>query len=161
MSLVRWVLIGCLLFSQTATAKDMTHRLGVGYKNQFSNDVPSIATEYYLSQTLGLSAALGVDTQKDASRFGFMTRVHKVIFQEDNMNFYMGGGLGVVSSEVNSKTESGFEVGGFAGGEFFFAGLENLGFSFETGIGVVSSGSGVRFRTFGDSPIRAGIMFYF
>jgi hypothetical protein len=144
-----------------AQAKDMSNRLGVGYKNQSSIDLPSVAVQYYPGTDLGLSAALGVDTQSKNSRFGFLVKLNRVIFQEDNLNFYMGAGSGLLSQETNGVNESGFELMGFGGAEFFMPGLENLGFSFEAGTAITSVSSGVRFRTFGDSPIRAGMMFYF
>lgn len=144
-----------------ASAKDLTNRLGIGYKNQFSTELPGIAFQYYPGADLGLSATMGVDTKKDNSKFGFMVKLLRIIFQEDNLNFYMGAGAGVLSQELNSTNESGFELMGFGGAEFFFTGLENLGFSFEAGTAITSVSSGVRFRTFGDHPLRAGITFYF
>jgi hypothetical protein len=144
-----------------AYAKDMSNRLGVGYKNQSSVDLPSIAVQYYPGADLGLSAALGVDTKSQNSRFGFMVKLNRIIFQEDNLNFYMGAGAGLLSQETAGSNESGFELMGLGGAEFFLPGLENLGFCFEAGTAITSVSSGVRFRTFGDSPIRAGMMFYF
>ena len=49
-----------------------------------------------------------------------------------------------------------FRTLGFVRVEFFFAGLESLGFSLETGLGISSVASETRFRTIGDSPLRAG-----
>jgi len=117
--------------------------------------------QYYPGADLGLSGVLAVDTQKDSSRFGMMARIHRVVFHEENLHFYMGAGAGILSMEVAGTNQSGFELAGFAGTEFFFAGLDNLGFSFEAGVGVTSMSSSVRFRTYGDSPIRAGMIFYF
>jgi hypothetical protein len=155
------ICLGVVLGSP-AEAKDMTNRLGVGYKSQFSNDnLPGLAMQYYPGTDLGISGVLAVDTQKDSSRFGMMARVHRVVFHEENLHFYMGAGAGVLSMEVAGSNQSGFELAGFAGTEFFFAGLDNLGFSFEAGVGVTSMSSSVRFRTYGDSPIRAGMIFYF
>jgi hypothetical protein len=77
------------------------------------------------------------------------------------MHFYMGAGAGILSVETGGSNQSGFELIGFGGTEFFLAGLENLGFSFEAGVGVTSLSNSVRFRTVGDSPLRAGITFYF
>ncbi len=151
-----------LFMAHHASAKDMTNRLGAGYKNQFVNDIPSVAVQYYPSADIGFSAALGVDTQQNLSKFGFMGKVMRIIFTEENMNFYMGAGGGLLSSQTSaSSTDSGFELNGFVGGEFFFHGLDSLGFTFEAGVGISSMSSGVRFRTFGDSPIRGGIVFYF
>jgi len=149
------------LFAVTAEAKDMSSRLGIGYRNQFVTDLPGIAVQYYPNSDVAIAGAIGIDTQKDFSRFGLMARVHRIIFHESNLHFYMGAGAAAISAEVAGQNESGFELQGFTGCEFFFAGLENLGFTFETGISVVSLSSNVRFRTFGDSPIRAGITFYF
>jgi len=146
---------------RAALAKDMTNRLGIGYKNVFSTDLPGLAMQYYPGADLALSGVLGVDTQKDSSKFGMMARVHRVIFHEENLHFYMGAGAGLISVEQSGSNQSGFELAGFAGTEFFFAGLDNLGFSFEAGVGVTSLSNSVRFRTTGDSPIRAGITFYF
>lgn len=159
-----FVLLAATLFMALpqAQAKDLSNRLGVGFKNQFGTDLPGVALQYYPGPDVALSAVLGVDTQENNSRFGFMAKLHRIIFQEDNLNFYMGAGAGLISQEEpNGDNESGFELLGFAGTEFFFTGLENLGFSFEVGTAITSISSGVRFRTFGDSPVRAGITFYF
>ncbi len=148
-------------FAATASAKDLSNRLGIGYSDQFSEPLPSVAMKYWPDAKLGFGVALGIDTQKDNSRFGFMARLYRVIFTEENMNFYMGTGAGILSVETLGKTDSGFELTGFFGSEFFLPGLENLGITFEAGVGVTSVSSEVRFRTFGDSPIRAGMTFYF
>ena len=148
-------------YPASVMAKDLSSRLGVGYKDQFYTSTPSIAVQYYPGPSLGFSLALGVDTQESNSRFGLMAKLYRVIFQEDNMNFYMGSGAGLLSEEVNNKNQSGFELNGFVGAEFFLPGLESLGFSFEAGVAVTSVSSQVRFRTFGDSPLRAGMIFYF
>ena len=146
-----------------ANAKDLSTRLGVGYSNQFGldSDLPSIALRYFPNGDYGIMGALGVDTADNNSRFGAQAKILKLIFKEDNLNFYTGAGAALVSHEIAGKNESGFDLSGFLGAEFFLPGLENLGFSFETGVGVTSISSEVRFRTIGDHPLRAGIMFYF
>lgn len=158
-ALIVFTLVSTL--ASVAGAKDLANRLGVGFKNQFAFDLPAIAVQYYPGAELGLAAVIGVDTQKDASRFGAMVKLNRIIFQEDNLNFYLGAGAGLLSQETNGNNESGFELMAYGGAEFFFAGLENLGFSFEFGPAVTSLSSQVRFATFGDSPLRAGITFYF
>ena len=161
-----FVILAVLLISVVlpgfANAKDLSNRIGIGYKNQFTSEMPGVAAQYYPSADLGLSAALGVDTQKDNSKFGMMVKLYRVIFNEDNLNFYMGAGTGLISQQTQAQTsESGFELNGFGGAEFFFTGLDSLGFTFEAGISITSLSSGVRFRTYGDSPLRAGMIFYF
>jgi hypothetical protein len=162
-NLIRLLILMTLVtgLSSVSFAKDLTNRLGVGYTDQFSTNLPSIAARYYPDPKFGFSAALGVDTQKDESRFGFMLKAYRIIFMEDNLNFYMGAGAGVLSREIAGNNKSGFELSGFGGAEFFFAGLENLGFSFETGIAITSISSETRFRTLADHPLKAGIIFYF
>lgn len=156
-----------LFLTEVSVAKDLSSRLGIGYSDQFSESLPGIAVRYWPEAKLGFGAALGVDTEENASRFGLMARIYRMIFTEQNMNFYMGTGAGILSVEKLNSTsneydnESGFELAGFFGGEFFFQGLENLGFAFEAGVSVTSIDSEVRFRTYGDSPVRAGITFYF
>lgn len=142
-------------------AKDLTNRLGVGFKNQFNDDLPGLALQYYPSSELGLSASLGIDTKKENSSFGALAKVYRVVFQEDNLNFYMGAGAGLISQETSGRNESGFLMMAYTGCEFFLPGLENLGLSFEAGTAITSLSSSVRFRTYGDSPLRAGIIFYF
>lgn len=157
------VLTLSLILSPTAHAKDLTNRLGIGYSNQFSVDLPSVSASYYPSSDLGIQAALGILTGTNSSKFGLMAKVKRIIFPEDNMNFYMGAGAGLLSNKTTATaaSESGFELLGYAGGEFFLPGLESLGFSFEAGVGVVSVSSGVTFRTIGESPLTAGMSFYF
>lgn len=148
---------------QPAFGKNLVNRLGVGFSNQFSvdGDLPSLAVRYLPAADLIVGASIGVDTEKGSSRFGFSGRLMRVIFQEDNMNFYLGASAGVISQEKNSDNDSGFDLSGFGGGEFFFSGLDSLGFNFEMGVGITSISSEVRFRTIGDHPFRAGIIFYF
>jgi len=158
-----FILLGLIVAAGFAHAKDLGHRLGVGYTNQFGldQDLPSVALRYFPNQDYGVAGAIGVDTTKNNSRFGAQGKIIKLIFREDNLNFYTGASAGLVSREKDGKTDSGFDLTGYLGAEFFFAGLENLGFCTEAGIGVTSVSSEVRFRTIGDHPLRAGIFFYF
>ncbi|MCC6278335.1 MAG: organic solvent tolerance protein [Oligoflexia bacterium] len=160
-----------LALTSTALAKDMSSRLGVGYSDSFSvSNMPSIAVKYYPNQDLSLSAALGIDTNSTNStsgnsNFGFGVKLYKTIFPEENMNFYMGAGAGLVSISPTTggsgSTNSGFELSGFFGAEFFLPGLDSMGINFQAGVGVTSLSSGVRFRTIGEHPLKAGLYFYF
>lgn len=156
------VLCFSALISSLAFGKDLSQRLGVGYSNQWgiSQDMPGIAVRYFPNQQYGIQGSLGVDTQKDSNRFGLAGKFIKIVFREDNMNFYVAANAGVVSQQQGS-TSTGFDAAGTFGGEFFLPGLESLGFNFEAGVGITSISSGVRFRTIGDSPLRAGMFFYF
>lgn len=149
-----------LLSFSPAFGKDLTSRLGIGGKNNTAFNLPSLAAVYYPSPDFGVTGGLGIDTQKDESRFTVNGGVRRILFREDHMNFYFGGQLGLVNYEAGGDKQSGFELTAVSGGEFFLPGLESLGFTFEAGVGVTSMRN-TRFRTISDDPIRAGIIFYF
>ena len=129
------------------------YRLGVGVKqNSALDNLPEITTVYHPTPDISVTGSIGIDTKKDYSRFSFNGGVRRIVFKENNMNFYMGGRLGLVNFETPGNKKSGFELSGLFGGEFFFTGIDNLAFTFEGGVGVVST-SDVRFRTIGDSQI--------
>jgi hypothetical protein len=155
------LIISLLFLAPNLNAKDLTNRLGFGYSNQFHIDLPSVMAMYYPSIDTGLSAAIGVNTEDNNSKFGLSFKYYKMIFPEDNMNFYMGAALSLVSNESNGNSDSGYELGGFIGAEYFFQGLESLSFRMEAGLGIVSKDSGVVFRTLGQHPLNAGMVFYF
>ncbi|UYL08184.1 organic solvent tolerance protein [Bdellovibrio sp. SKB1291214] len=159
------VVFAFLAGASPAQAKDLTNRLGVGVKSHSTLDLPELAVVYNPSSELQFAGGLGIDTQKDQSKFAATAGVRRIVFKEQNMNFYMGGTVGLINwEELNDagtrEKQSGFELDAVFGGEFFFTGLESLGFTFEGGAGVISADN-VRFRTIADSPFRAGIIFYF
>lgn len=155
------IIFALFLGTQNLYAVDLANRLGVGYSNQMSADLPMITARYYPNSMTGLSLALGVNTENNESRFGALAKLYRVVFTEKNMNFYVGGGAGLLSIETAGVNQSGFELNAFLGGEFFFSGLESLGFTFEAGVGIRSDSDGTLFRTIGDHPLRGGIIFYF
>lgn len=147
-------------FAGHVEAKELVNRLGVGVKKNTSLDLPELAAVYYPMADLAVAGGLGIDTEKDSSKFSFNAGVRRIVFKEDNMNFYMGGSLGIVNFEKVAGKQSGFELNALFGGEFFFSGLDSLAFTFEGGVGVISADN-VRFRTIADGPFNAGIIFYF
>jgi hypothetical protein len=148
------------LSSQALFGKELGSRLGVGVKNNTSEEVPSVAVVFFDNKYFCVTGGLGIDTQKNQSKFAFTGGVRKILFRENQMNFYFGGQMGIVNFENAGDKQNGFELNALFGGEFFFTGLESLGFSFEGGAGIASLKE-VRFRTIADSPLRAGIVFYF
>ena len=150
-----------VLVSNKSYGKDMVHRMGIGIKNNTSENLPSLAGVYFFAPDLAFTGGVGLDTKKDYSKFQLHAGVRKVIFTESNLGFYTGAQIGLVNYEepIIGK-QNGFELLAVFGTEFFFAGLENLGFTFEGGVGVASL-KDVRFRTVADDPFRAGLIFYF
>lgn len=159
-SLFLAILIGIFTISSQVFAKDLTHRLGVGFKNNTSESIPSLAAVYYASKDYAFTGGLGADTKKNNSMMQVNAGVRKMIYFENNLNFYMGAQLGFLSVESAGTRDNGMDMLAVFGTEFFFTGLENLGFTLEAGVGV-SSARDTRFRTVADDPLRAGILFYF
>jgi hypothetical protein len=150
-----------LLGSTGLQAKDMNHRLGVGPKIPFHTDLPAVAIHYFPNANYTITGALGINTESGYSQLGLQGGIRRILFEEQNMNFFVGGALGVISKEFAGVNQSGFELMATGGGEFFFQGLENLGFNFEMGIGVASLKNSNRFFTVAATPWRAGLIFYF
>ena len=150
-----------LVIATTASAKDLTHRLGVGYKNNTSQDLPSLALVYYPSNVVGFTAGFGMDTKKDYGSTQILAGARYIIYPESNLNFYTAAQAGIISYEnpIDGK-KNGVEFASVFGVEFFLSGLENLAFTFEAGLSM-NTVNNTRFRTVGDDPFRAGLIFYF
>lgn len=156
-----WI-VGLVLAGQSVQAKNLNQRLGIGFKNNTSVSVPSLAVQYYPSAEYALTGGVGMDTEKDNSKFQLHVGAKKMMFlgTEQNMNFFFGGQIGTLTNEVASTKETGVEIQAVIGGEFFFQGLDSLSFTFEAGVGMSNLDS-ARFRTIGNDPFKAGILFYF
>lgn len=154
------LMVAAIAMTPMASAKDLTHRLGVGFKNNTSVSIPSIAGVYFYSKDLAFTASVGLDTQKNASTFQASGGARYILFFENNMNAYISGQFGVINSEDATGKASGVEMLGLGGVDFFFTGLENLGFTIEAGLGL-STLRNTRMRTIADDPLRAGFTFYF
>ncbi len=146
--------------SLNAGAKPMPQRLGIGIKDNTTQSIPSLAAIYNVNENFGLFGGLGFDTQKDYSKMQVNAGLRHVIFHETNLHFYTAGQLAIVNLEDPVEKQNGFELNVLIGAEFFLTGLENLGFSFEGGVGLASYKE-TRTRTVGDHPLKAGIIFYF
>lgn len=153
-------LLFILVFSSTVFSKDMTHRLGVGFKSNTSTGIPSIAAVYFSQKELAFTGSIGIDTQKNNSAFQASAGLRYVVFFENNLNAYVSGQAGFANMDALDGNQAGAELLGLGGVEFFFSGLENLSFCAEAGIGIATMAS-TRFYTTALDPFRAGITFYF
>ena len=155
------IFLSVAAFSIQLEAKDLTHRLGIGFKNNSSESVPSLAVVYYPEKDYAFTSGLGFDTKKNYSVLQASAGFRKMIYFENNLNFYMGAQVGIINSEnPTDGKNAGLDVLTTFGSEFFFSGLDNLGFTLEAGFGL-STLKNTRFRTVADDPLRAGIVFYF
>ncbi len=150
-----------LVVGALVQAKPMPQRLGVGIKDNTADSIPSLAAIYNLNSDFAFTGGLGFDTKKDYSAFQAGVGMRHVIFHENNLHFYTGGQFAIVNTDNPADgKQSGFDVRFVLGTEFFFSSLENVGFSFEGGLGL-SSLKETRVRTVADGPLKAGILFYF
>ncbi|MEY4616351.1 MAG: hypothetical protein RJB66_1311 [Pseudomonadota bacterium] len=156
-----FLMAAVMLMAFGAEAKEMNHRLGVGPKWPFSIDLPGIGIHYFPNSDYCVTGALGIETEKGSSAFGLQGGIRRIFFEERNLNFFVGGAFGILSNEVAGSNSSGFEMMALSGGEFFFEGLDNLGFNFQMGVGVQSLKSATRFFTVAHTPVQGGVIFYF
>ena len=143
-----------------AEAKDLSGRLGVGFTNEFSNstisnNVPAISGKYGMTKDFHLLGALGFNTVSPTS-FTLAGKIFKNIFYETYLNFYMATGLAYLKAN-----QSGVEILGVLGCEFFIPGVDSLGFLFETGVSASNVTGSFVLKTVGFTFIQAGMHFYF
>ncbi|UCD85977.1 MAG: hypothetical protein JSU92_07230 [Deltaproteobacteria bacterium] len=169
---VEFIMVICLVLAFSvipAEAKDLSKRVGLGYNSQietigveyFQIDGPSI--KYGISPDIGIQGILGFSNYSNGVEFSVLVLGGKFfynIIKEENMNFYAGGGLGIISLS-NAADETGIFVCGYVGEEFFFSGLPNLGFSAEMGLVIESMDDlGSYVGTYGGF-LEIGINYYF
>ncbi|MBC7386029.1 MAG: hypothetical protein H7301_07710 [Cryobacterium sp.] len=151
-----------LALAPSALARDLQGRMGLGYNAQFANyresgnSTPAIAAKYAPTKDIALEGVLGVATTKPGNSVVAL-KLFKNLFYENNLNFYgmLAGGL------VTANSNSGVDLQGGFGCEFFIPGLESVGMSFELGGELTNITGSMVFRTVGASFLNAGMRFYF
>jgi len=142
-------------------ARNLTGRLGAGFANDWANStssqpVPVLSGKYHLSRELAVSGNVGASIGDGSDQFTLGGKFYRNVIMEPLLNFYLGGGAGW----LKDGTDSGVEFKGFFGSEFFFQGLESLGFSFEAGIRGTTLGDSFNLSFTGEL-FNAGVHFYF
>ncbi len=144
----------------TASAKDLRNRFGLGYQNQFP-PIGGLALKYWLptgepSVNVAIEAVAGlslIDGASDAMFFG--GRLLYAFVTEDNMNLYGAAGAGFMTQGQLQNIRLQPAVGV----EWFFFGLENLGFVAEMGASI-DLGESTKFFTVSGGP-GIGAHYYF
>ena len=149
-----------LSLSATASAKDLSGKIGVG----FNNTLPHMT---------GLSAKYGIPTGDPAIQVGVEAigafsatdgagndffaggRLSYALATEDNLNLYAAAGAGLKSTgeDQNVRIQPALGV------EFFLFGLENLGFIAEAALNI-DLGESTAIYTLSGSPV-VGLYYYF
>jgi hypothetical protein len=148
------------LCPRPALAKDLSGRLGLGFTNEFSNStaqrqVPIISIKYGATKDIHLLAGFGFDSLSP-SEYTVAGKIFKNIFYETNLNFYAALG-----AAYEKAAQSGIEMLGLLGCEFFIPGVDSLGFLFETGASANNVTGTFEIKTVGFTFINAGMHFYF
>lgn len=155
-------LLLCTLAIPSAEARDLQGRLGLGYNAQFANfresgnSVPAIAAKYAITKDIAIEGVFGVATTSPGNSV-IGAKFFKNLFFENNLNFY---GM-LAAALVTANNQSGSDLQGGFGAEFFIPGLESLGISFEVGGQLTNITGSMVFRTMGASFLNAGMRFYF
>ena len=127
-----------LFFAAPAHAKDLRGRTGVGFNQQFGH-VSALSARYGLPTSspvvnVHLEGNFGLETgtkQQGGSVF-YGARVLYGVLAEDNMNLFVAGGVGgLTTGDANTV-----RMQPAMGADFFLFGLDNLGFTIEWGLNL-------------------------
>lgn len=148
-----------LLAPGTAAAKDLGGRFGVGFNTSFAGE-PAIALRYVVPNDgpvnillEGLGGFGVTDGSLSRATAGGRLLVSTVV--EDNMNLYLGAGAGYVTSDGLSSVR----LQPVAAIDFFFFGLDNLGFTTAFGLDMDVGGTQSGFTT--AATAQAGVTYWF
>lgn len=178
------ILVVVVLTASSVSAKDLARRVGVGYNNQLGfnyiggpdSDVTStfiatqsISAKYWFDENFGIEPVFGYFTAKNKQYGGWASQIAaKALYnlnKEENMNFYGGGGLGIMPMAIdygeNEESDVGFMMMAFLGMEFFLQGLPNLAFDVEFGFQYIDVDTFAQISTFGGGFGTVGIRYYF
>lgn len=152
------------LSPQSAQARDLTQRLGLGFADQWANSnsnrpVPVLSAKYALSRQIAISGVAGAALTDDENAYTLGAKFYRTVIDEPLSHFYFGGGAAMLKGDPAGGSDTGFEMRAFLGAEFFFQGIESIGFSFEAGVSAASFGDGFNTNLTGDI-LGAGIHFY-
>lgn len=155
------VLLSALVLSAAASApayaKDLNGRVGVGAEQV--GGLSTLSFRYGLptgkpTLNLGIGVDAGVNLSGSASDYYGGARVYFGVVAEDNMNLYVGAGVGYGSRGGTPALRIAPDLGA----EFFLFGLENLGFIAELSVDV-DLGADTSIATVGTPAV--GFHYYF
>ncbi len=140
-------------------ARNLTTRWGFGANHiEPSTDMtPVLSARYHFGESSSAEGFLGLDTDDTRDYMLWGVRYYRNLFLEDHMNFSLTLAGGLLSQLNTSNTAaSGYLVETGLNGEFFLAGLPNLGLQLNTSLRLESP-RGARIR----SVFSTGFFYYF
>jgi len=139
----------CLPFKGEAV--NLKNRLGVGYSAL--SPLSGWSLRYWLLEKFAVNPVIDFHFETDRNEFLLGGRAIYKVKDENNLNLYLGGEIGV---DLRQNRDDNFCVGPFTGVEYFFAGLSNLGFGAEIGVYYQSAAS-----AFATAFSQVGVHYYF
>jgi hypothetical protein len=124
----------------SASAKDLSNRMGVGISNIGNKTTESVSLDWQLTNATGVEANFGLATQSDAGGWDLGFRASRNLFIEENMLFSLFVGAALKQNKVAGASSTGYLIETGVGSKFFFEGLPNLGFSFRGAFQIVDIG---------------------
>lgn len=162
------LLVILLLAAGNVSAKNLQGRTALGFNSQLSSidntffNTQAISLKYWTNSRLCIQGLLGVMMDDRMDEVDFGGKVLYNIKQEQNMNVYAGGGVGIANVDPDpGDSDTALFVSGILGVEFFLSGLPNLGFSTELGLKFYNSDDFDAVGTDADTFMEAGIHYYF
>ena len=151
-----------------ASAKDLRKKIGLGFNNNFTS-LTSISVKGGLplpkaTQSLQIQGFVGFGLARaEPARLVAGGRVLIPFVAEDNLNVYAGIGAGYLRLRPEGQTDviDAFRGQAVVGVEFFFFGLENLGFSAELGLNFDVADEFLSFETTSGTAASVGVHYYF
>jgi len=163
---------------------NLTNRISIGYNKQLNFNVfggfdpelanpffsvDSLSCKYWATDRIGVEVIFGYFTAKNDEYGGWAidtgAKFHYTIIPEEYMNLYAGAGIGIIPVHIDygdtEENETGFQVMGFGGVEFFLYKLPNLAFDIEMGLKYIDIDEYAQFSTYGGAFSNFGIRYYF
>ena len=158
----RLLALALFLAPSLLQARHMEGRTGFGITLHDFNTTPCLSLRYHMSNYQSAVVLLGFDTDDDRKTFVVGGKFYQNAHIEENLNFYVGlGGYAIANKlPTEATTSTGLEISGILGGEWFFSGLPNLGFQFETGV-ALRTVRRISFATMGSGFFGGAIHYYF
>ena len=136
----------------------MNGRFGLGISNQPETSLDNISFKVHTSKRTAYGGVIGT-SNADNGGYVMGLKLYRKLIQEENLNFFAAL-FGAYRNEGPDNAEiTGFQGDLTFGVEYFFQGLDHLGFSFETGLSV-NTFDEFNFKTKALNTIQGAIHFY-
>lgn len=126
------------------------------------NRSAALSLKYHADRYIDFTGLVGFDTDETRNSMVFGGQLHRNFSIEENLNFFLGLGIYSISDkggDAAAANSSGLEFDGLLGAEFFLSGIPNLGFQFQTGVGIKTLRK-LSVKVLGDGFAGIGVHYY-